>query len=93
MGNQNETPERPFSVGDAEVVSNVVLRLVGPVMPIGETTEDDRRFENLKHLTAVIDALLVEVRQVEREGRRPEYSIRRAGDYARNFLLEMKGDL
>jgi hypothetical protein len=60
-------------------------------MPIGETTEDDKRFENLKHLTAVIDALLVEVRQVEREGRRPEYSIRRAGKFAADFLLDMGG--
>jgi hypothetical protein len=68
-------------------MKEIVLKLVGPIVPIGETNEDDRRFDNLKVLCLLVDALVSDIDDVGyRNKDRGEYSMKRAGEYASNFL-------
>lgn len=67
---------------------DVVRKLVGPVRPVGETNADDERFENLKALTELVDALLGDINTLAPHRNRYEFSIKRAGEYAAKFLDE-----
>lgn len=64
----------------------VAMKLIGPVHPIGDTRADDERFENLKALTDLTDALLAEITMVARAKTAHEYSVKRAGEFADKFL-------
>lgn len=68
----------------------VLKKLTGPVRPVGETNEDDRRFENLKALTDLVGQLLTDIDQIAcRNKSRPEYSLKRAGEHCSKFLDEI----
>ena len=71
-------------------IYEVVTKLVGSIQPVGETNEDERRFENLKTMTNLISALLPDIENVVHCKDRVEFSIRRAGEYADNFLKELE---
>lgn len=64
-----------------------VEKLVGPISPVGETNADDQRFENLREMTNLINHLLDQVRLVAEKKERHEFSIRRAGKYAEEFIV------
>ena len=68
-------------------IKDVVLKLIGPVNPIGESNTDDRRFENLKALCELTDHLVSIIDEVSyRNKDRAEYSMSRAGKYAFDFI-------
>jgi len=68
----------------------IVLKLVGPVTPIGETTADDRRYENLKVLADLTSKLIIEISQISyRYKNSHEFSVKRAADYSAEFLTEI----
>ena len=74
---------------DNAIVSEVVMKLVGPVEPIGDSYADEVGLNNLKHLTAVIDALLHEVTTVARCCDDRRASCRIAGLTAKRYLNEL----
>ena len=39
----------------------IVMKLVGPVQPVGETRADEQRLANMKKLTELTDLLLGEI--------------------------------
>ncbi len=65
---------------------NVVKKLAGEIQPVGETYQDDRRFENLKETVTLVELLLADIIKVTKGADRVEYSIQRAGKYAKEFL-------
>lgn len=66
---------------------DVVIKLIGPIYPVGETREDDRRFENLKTMTALVDKLISDIDIVANANKsRHEASMKRAGVFADKFL-------
>ena len=68
----------------------VVKKLVGPISPVGETNEDNRRFENLKVTADLVDSLLSEMDDiVYRKSNNQEYSIKRAVDFVIKFMDDM----
>ena len=69
---------------------DVIKKLIGPINPVGETNEDNRRFANLEEMTTVVNKLLYDIYQVSKEKDRQEYSIKRSGQYADKFLKEVK---
>ena len=70
-----------------EIIYQVVKKLVGAIDPVGETTADDKRFENLKTMTALIDKLLMDVDAVHYENKNNhQYSMKRASDFAKDFF-------
>ena len=68
----------------------IVMKLVGPVMPVGETREDERRLENMKALTELVDRLLFEVDAVSQNADRVEASMKAVGVHARDFMTAVK---
>lgn len=67
----------------------IVNKLVGEIQPIGETTEDSKRFENLKTMTVLVDDLLTDIDNVAQGKNRYEFSIKQAGEYADKFLTRL----
>lgn len=67
-------------------IIDVVRKLVGPVQPIGETNQDELRFQNLEVMTDLIDELINDVSGVAVHSNRPEASMRRAGQHAAEYI-------
>lgn len=75
---------------DIMTLYDVVKKLTGPIDPVGETNTDNARFENLKALTGLVDKLVFDIDRVSMQGKgRAEYSIKRARDFANNFLNDL----
>jgi hypothetical protein len=71
-------------------IIGITDRLIGKVQPIGETNEDEKRLENLKEMYELLDYLVDEMYKVSKEAESHEYSRSKAGNYARNYLKELK---
>ena len=68
-------------------IYEVVKKLNGNINPAGATHVDDERFENLKDMCNLIANLLADVNHVALHNKdRHEYSMKRAGEYADEFL-------
>jgi hypothetical protein len=68
-------------------IHDVVMRLIGPVEPVGETRTDNQRLASLEQLTGLVDGLLEEIRGIaERHEHSHEYSVKRAADLCDKFL-------
>jgi hypothetical protein len=67
-------------------IYEVVVKLIGPIMPIGETNTDDERLENLKEMTNLVDRLIYDIGCVIHNKNRPEYSMKKAGKFADDFF-------
>ena len=67
-------------------IYEVVKKLVGEIEPIGETQTDDKRFENLKVMTKLIEKLLYDVDNVAYQYKNNhQYSMKRSAEYASKF--------
>lgn len=78
--------ERKFSI--IEIVEN----LVGEINPVGETKEDEVRFENLKVMCDLANNLISRIDDVAYKNKnRYEFSIKRSAEYAGKFLTEQIG--
>lgn len=71
-------------------VYDIVHKLIGPINPIGETNTDDRRFENLKDMTELVDQLLTDIDAVSYVNKdMAEFSRKRAAEYATKFFNQL----
>lgn len=70
-------------------IYDVVIKLIGPINPIGKSTEDDRRYENLKVMTELVDKLIGDIDRVIPCKNRVEYSMKRAGEFADKFFDQL----
>lgn len=72
-------------------ISDVVLKLVGPIEPIGETNVDDKRLENLETLFVVTEDLVNKIKiLVEEYENYPEYSMKRVALTSAEFLSRLR---
>ena len=68
-------------------IYDIVQKLIGPTIPVGETNTDDARFENLKELTDLVNSLLSDIDSIAYEFKdRYEFSVKRAVDHCDKFL-------
>ena len=81
--------------GEFMELYEIVMKLVGPVQPVGETNIDARRLENMKELTQLVDQLLGQIENASRYADKAEASVKEIGQHARNFINEVTtgGDL
>jgi hypothetical protein len=78
--------EKQFTV--IEIVEN----LVGKIVPVGETNEDEIRFENLKVMCDLANSLISKIDDVAcKDKDSHEFSVKRAAEYATRFLTEQIG--
>ena len=73
-------------------IVDVVRKLIGPIEPVGETYSDEERLENIKTMTALVDELLHDLNEVAGYRVCHEYSKKKAGEYARSFLQNIRRD-
>jgi len=74
-----------------ENLYEIIMKLNGPISPLGESHEDGRRFENLEQLIGVIDLILFDIEQIAAVNEdRVEFSMNRAGKTSREFLSNLK---
>lgn len=69
---------------------DIVIKLTGPVHPIGDSGEDEKRLVNLKELTELTDKLLCEISNIARNITRQEASMKAIGAHARDFMIDVK---
>lgn len=75
-----------------EEVLKVITSLIGDVNPIGETNFDNARFQNLQVLCGVVEELIVVIDNVSWKNKDAhEYSVKRAAEFADNFLSKKLG--
>lgn len=71
-------------------LSEIVKKLVGPIQPVGETTEDCIRLLNIKELTDLVDTILGDISSVANNADRQEASMQTIGKHARDFLSDVR---
>lgn len=70
----------------------IVKKLIGNVHPAGQADRDDERFENLKAMCELANDLITEIDNVAYRNKDSyESSVKRASDYATNFLKNTIG--
>ncbi|MBI5659142.1 MAG: hypothetical protein HZC43_06245 [Nitrosomonadales bacterium] len=67
-----------------------VMKLIGPVRPLGEHNADQARLANMKILTELTDRLLYEISSVEHNADRCEDSMKAIGKHAREFMASVR---
>lgn len=73
-------------------LKEIVMKLTGSIRPLGETNTDNERFENLKALCELTNELVSEIDKVSYDFKDSyEFSVKRASDYAYNFLKNTIG--
>lgn len=69
---------------------DIVKKLIGQIKPIGETTEDNKRFENLSQFCELLMQMLYDIDDIAFEGKdRHEHSVKRASEFCSNFIKVM----
>lgn len=73
-------------------ITEIVKKLVGEIEPIGETNIDNKRYDNLMLMCAIVDDLVCAIENVADKNKdRAEFSMKRAGHYAYNFINKTLG--
>ena len=74
-------------------IAGVAQRLIGPVIPIGESHTDIVRLDNLKELVDVTDILIDEILLAAEGENSHMYSVKEAGAFANEYLEGLHKDL
>lgn len=69
--------------------TDVINKLIGPITPVGDASRDPKRFDNLKEMCSTLDELIEQIRGVSEERHSKLGSVKKAGDYAYDFLEEL----
>jgi len=67
----------------------VVKKLIGPIEPVGETREDERRLINLAEMYVLMRCMVEDMQDVARESSRHEHSRKQAGQLAESSLRKL----
>ena len=69
-------------------IEEIIRKLFGYINPIGETTEDNRRYENLINYKKIINYVIDELAECARYKNSIQYSEQRSGEKAFDILEE-----
>ena len=70
--------------------TEIVNKLIGRISPVGETNEDNERFDNLKSMCELLEQLFIEVAALKSYQNSNQFSVKRAGDYAATCIDNLK---
>lgn len=72
-----------------EILVEIIDKLNGPIIPVGETNEDKKRFENLVNMCYVIDELMEKIMYIKNNfSNHQEFSIKKANLFSEEFLTK-----
>ena len=75
-------------------LEEIVMKLIGPIHPIGIRADDYHRLENMKILVALVFRLLLRIQTESYKANSDGDSVKTIGIYAKNFLNNVRsGDL
>lgn len=69
---------------------DVVKKLTGKIQPIGESTEDANRYNNLLSMCSLVDGLIHEICLISLLKDHYQGSLMKAGKFADEFLQDLK---
>lgn len=72
-------------------VCDVVFKLTGSIIPVGDSHEDARRLDNLKVVCELVNTLVADIDQVASATGDHMASIKEAKNYAEEFLTNTLG--
>lgn len=75
-------------VFSSDEVADIVMKVIGEIEPVGETYTDEERINHLILLLNTLDILIDEVRFILPNIDRHEYSMKRAGLWANNWIKD-----
>jgi hypothetical protein len=70
-------------------ILELIDRLIGPIVPIGDPTEDDLRLENLRKLAVLSENLLAQLAALAENRVNDPIFLRRAGEEAHDCLVTL----
>jgi hypothetical protein len=68
----------------------IVKKLNGPIYPVGESTEDKNRLENIKNLFPLVEQLLMDIKDAADFKNDSRHSMMQIGKRADEFLSSIK---
>lgn len=71
----------------------VVDKIVGPIMPVGESNADSGRLENLNRMITLADQLLSDIEEVANSHNNGEHSMKVLKERAQKYLRNKCGEL
>lgn len=69
-------------------VSEIINRLFGEIYPVGETNEDNKRYENIQNYYEALSHIIACLRIASNYKDRPEYSMQKIGKECYDILKE-----
>lgn len=71
-------------------LGDILLKLIGPIRPVGDCNEDSKRFENLREYCALAEGMVREIQALTKFANGHEGSVKKAGKYAAHNIEEIK---
>jgi hypothetical protein len=72
---------------------DVVRKLIGPIEPLGCSSRDKNRLDNLNKYISLVYHLIDDMKDVSKNKTSYEYSVKEIGETADKFLDDLKEDL
>lgn len=73
--------------------TDIVMKLIGPIDPVGDSSEDSVRLQNMKSIMILVEDLINEIHNVALKHPSTEASVSRAGNFAKTFLQQQAEEL
>lgn len=70
----------------------IVKKLNGEIQPVGDSTIDEKRFENLNRFLTLAEDMILEIERVSGYIDSPRFSEKRAAKIAKVFLDNLEAD-
>lgn len=71
----------------------MVMRIIGPISPIGDSAVDEGRFANLEYAIDLANRLMFDIDCVARKCGSDLASVKKAGRRAKKFLAEVRDEI
>jgi len=70
-------------------IYEITTKLIGPIEPIGDSSQDEKRLNNLKTTADLVDKLLYDISRVVACKGHYAASINKAGSFAYGFMKDV----
>ena len=73
-------------------VCEVVHKLIGPVVAVGDSSQDEKRLENLREMIELAEYTIHRIGLAANNKYRPEASMKKSGEVAAKFLETLRNE-
>jgi hypothetical protein len=69
-------------------ISQILYKLFGEIEPYGDTSIDDKRYENIENYYEALSFIIAKLQESAKLKNRPEYSIKKIAEECEDILKE-----